>query len=114
EHGWSRKGGPAIAELLDLHGLSLAAIGDGVEAKVVAHRVDLHQVVPRVGHDAAVPVQTAELAAGDLVDFARRDPEVFPALGDRRDLVADQVVAAIDLPDDVGGGTIPRGETRAR
>src|SRR2546427_9570559 len=76
----SREPGPAahrwapVAELLDLHRLPLAAVRDRVETEIRAHRVDVHEVVARVGHDAAVPVQAPELAVPDLVDPAGGAP----------------------------------------
>src|SRR3990170_94792 len=41
----------AVAQLLGLHGLALAAVGDRVETEVRPHRVHLHQVVLGIGHD---------------------------------------------------------------
>src|SRR5262245_59980739 len=52
----------AVAELLGLHRLSLAAVRDRVQAEVGADRVDVHEVVARVGRDPAVAVQLAQLA----------------------------------------------------
>src|SRR3990172_6562647 len=91
----------AVAQLLGLHGLALAAVGDRVEAEVRPHRVHLHQVVLGVGHDAAIPIELAELAVPDLVHLARRDAEVLAALGDGRDPVADEGVPVVYLRDDV-------------
>src|SRR6267143_3576711 len=36
---------PAVAELAALHGLSLAAVGNGIDAEVRADAVDVHQEV---------------------------------------------------------------------
>src|SRR2546427_9660059 len=80
------------SELLDLHRLPLAAVRDRVETEIRAHRVDVHEVVARVGHDAAVPVQAPELAVPDLVDPPGR------AAGGR---------AALGCPRDKRGGTGP-------
>src|SRR5678815_3438712 len=75
--------GPAVAELLGLHGLSLAAAVNRAEAEVRSDRVHLHEVAARVGHDPAVAVELSQLAVLDRVDLARRDAEVLAALGDR-------------------------------
>src|SRR5215813_323668 len=91
----------SVAELLGLHRLPLAAVRDRVETEVRADGVDVHEVVPRVGGDAAVAVELAELAVLDLVDAARGDAEVLSALGDRRRTVARHVVAVVDLLHDV-------------
>src|SRR2546427_7049774 len=102
------------SELLDLHRLPLAAVRDRVETEIRAHRVDVHEVVARVGHDAAVPVQAPELAVPDLVDPAGGDAEGLAALGDRRHTVGGYVPAVIDFPQDVLGGAAPRVEDRVR
>src|SRR5712692_10794846 len=104
--------GAAIAELLGLHGLSLAAIGNGVEPEVPADGVHLHEVVAAVGHDAANSIQAPKLPVANLVDLAGRDPEVLPALGDGRRLVADEVIAVIDFLDDVRRVTVAHVEHR--
>src|ERR687891_676528 len=64
-HRW-----PAVAELLGLHRLPLAAVRNGIEPEVRSHRVDVHEVLARVGHDAAVAIETAQPAITDLVDLA--------------------------------------------
>src|SRR5437867_10895790 len=92
---------PAVAETLGLHRLSLAAVRYRVEAEVRAHRVHVHEVVARVGGDAAVAVESAQLAVPDLVDPARRDAEVLAALGDRWPPMAGAVVAVADFVQDV-------------
>src|SRR3989441_4775039 len=86
--------GAPVAELLRLHGLALAAVGDRVEQEVRADGVHVHQVVAAVGGDAAVAVEAAQLAVPDLVDAAGGDPEVLAALGDRRDAVGGPAVTA--------------------
>src|SRR3990172_5500668 len=96
----------AVAQLLGLHGLALAAVGDRVEAEVRPHRIHLHQVVLGVGHDAAIPIEPAELAIPDLVHLACRDAEVLAALGDGGDPVADEVVPVVYLRDDVARGPV--------
>src|SRR5206468_1167738 len=73
----------AVTELLALHRLPLAAVGDRVEPEVTADGVHLHQIVARVGGDAAVAIEARELAAFDRVDLARRDAEVLAALRGR-------------------------------
>src|SRR3989454_3837858 len=72
--------GAPVAELLRLHGLALAAVGDRVEQEVRADGVHVHQVVAAVGGDAAVAVEAAQLAVPDLVDAAGGGPGGFPAL----------------------------------
>src|SRR5689334_4123155 len=99
--GAAAQRGTAVAELLGLHRLPLAAVGDGIDPEVAPDGVDVQQEISRVGGDATVAVQTAEAAALDLVDLARRDAEVLAALGDRRNPVADQIVAVLDVADDV-------------
>src|SRR5256885_14370851 len=91
----------AVAEALGLHRLSLAAIRDRIETKVRADRVDVQEIVAGVRGDPAVAVESPELPVPDLVDSARGDAEVLPALGDRRRAVAGHVVAAVDLLHDV-------------
>src|SRR5256712_5003263 len=93
--------GPAVAETLGLHRLSLAAVRYRVEAEVRADRVHVHEVVARVGGDPAVAVESAQLAVSDLVDTARRDAEVLAALGDRWRPMAGDVVAVVDFLQDV-------------
>src|SRR5207253_4241979 len=66
-------------------------------------RVHVHEVVARVGHDAAVPVEAPERAVPDLVDPAGGDAEVLPALGNGRRAVARHVPAVIDFAQDVLG-----------
>ena len=74
--------GPPLLMRLGLHGLALAAVGDGVDPQVVAHGVDGTEVVAAVGCDALpVAVEPSKLAALDLVDLDRRDAEVFAGLG---------------------------------
>src|SRR5713101_8492668 len=94
---------PAVAELLGLHGLTLAAVRDGIETEVAADGVHVHEIVAAVRHDPAVPIEAAELAMPDLVDLAGGAPEVLAALRDGRRLVADQIEAVIDFADDVRG-----------
>src|SRR5947209_8946727 len=105
---------PAIAEALGLHRLSLAAVRYRVEAEVRADRVDVHEVIARVGHDPAVPVESAKLAVPDLVDAARRDAEVLAALRDRGGPMARDVVAVVDFLQDVLGRTRARIEDGVR
>src|SRR5262245_6463510 len=71
--------GTTVAEPLGLHRLALAAVWDRVQAEIGADGVDVHQIVPRVGGDATVAVEPAELAVPDLVGAARRDAEVLAA-----------------------------------
>src|SRR5262245_16466103 len=94
-------GGATVAEPLGLHGLALAAVGDGVELKVRAHRVHVHEVVTAVGDDASVPVALAQLSVPDLEHGTRRDAEVLPALGDGGDPVPADIPAAVDLAHDL-------------
>src|SRR3989454_4884134 len=70
--------GAPVAELLRLHGLALAAVGDRVEQEVRADGVHVHQVVAAVGGDAAVAVEAAQLAVPDLVDAAGGGPGRVP------------------------------------
>src|SRR3989442_9757344 len=74
DDGPAAHGRPAVAELLGLHGLTLAAIRDGIETEVAAHGVHVHEVVAAVRHDPAVPIEAAELAVAGLVDLAGGDP----------------------------------------
>src|SRR3989442_10394845 len=46
--------GPAVAEALGLHRLSLAAVRDRIDTEVGADGVDVDEIVARVGGDAAV------------------------------------------------------------
>src|SRR5438552_13640230 len=85
--GAAAERGPAVTELAALHGLPLAAVGNGVDAEVRADAVDVHQEVARVRDDPAVAIEPAEPAVLDLIDLARGDPEVLAALGDRRNAV---------------------------
>src|SRR5499427_9792826 len=101
--GAASHGRPAVAELAALHRLPLAAVRDGVEAEVAPDRIDLGEIVAAVRHDAAVAIQAAEAAVDDLVDLARGDAEVLAALRDGWRLVPDEVVAVVDLADDVRG-----------
>src|SRR5262245_4574636 len=94
---------PAVPESLGLHRLALAAIRDREELEIGAHRVHVHEVVARVGGDAAVAVETAQLAVANLIDPPRRDAEVLAALGDRRRPMAGNVVAVIDFLHDLVG-----------
>src|SRR5262245_12771466 len=81
--GAAAHGGAAVAGLARLHGLSLAAVGDRIEPEVVAHGVDVHQVVAGVGGHSAIAKELAQLALADLVHAPRGDTEVLAALGDR-------------------------------
>src|SRR5262249_55726994 len=94
-------GRPAVAETLGLHRLTLAAVRDREELEVGAHRVHVHEVVARVGGDAAVAVEAAQLAVRDLVDPPRRDAEVLAALGDRGRPMGGDVIAVIDFLHDL-------------
>src|SRR5262245_8318557 len=110
--GAAAHGRPPVAELLGLHGLALAAIGDGIEEKVAADGVHVHQIVPAVGGDAAVAVETAELAVANLVDRASGDAKVLPALRDRRRAVPAHVVPVFDLGHEVPRIAISHAEHR--
>src|SRR5712691_9445151 len=112
EDGAAAHGRATIAELLGLHGLSLAAVRNGIEPEVAPDGVHLHEVVAAVGHDPPIAIQASKLPVANLVDLASRDPEVLPALGDGRRLVADEVVAVIDFLDDVRRVTVAHVEYR--
>src|SRR5712692_3325313 len=101
--GAAAERGPAVAELPALHGLSLTAVGNGVDAEVRADAVDVHQEVARVGGDPAVAIESAEPAVVDLVDLARGDPEVLAALGDRGNAVARDEIAVVHLAQQLAG-----------
>src|SRR5262249_51918347 len=112
--GGAARGRPAVTELLRLHGLALAAVGNRIEQEVRADGVDVHQVVAAVGRDAAVTVEAAQLALFDLVDAPGRDPGVLGAVGDRRNAVAGDVVAVLDVSHDVARVAITTGEDGVR
>src|SRR5262249_32543619 len=104
----------SVAELLRLHGLSLAAVRNRVEQEVGADGIHVHQVITAVGGDAAVSVEASQLAVLDLVDAPGRDAEVLAVLGGRRDGVAGDVVPVVDLADDGARVAITAGEDRVR
>src|SRR3989442_13097578 len=70
DDGPAEHGRPAVAELLGLHGLTLAAVRDGIEAEVTAYGVDVHEVAAAVRPDPPGPIETAELAGADLAELA--------------------------------------------
>src|SRR4029450_9156805 len=67
---------PPLPEPLGLHRLALAAVRDREQLEVGGDRVHVHEVVARVGGDAAVAVEAAQLAVPDLVGPPRREGQI--------------------------------------
>src|SRR3989338_4992736 len=80
-HCFSPGGGAAVTDLLGLHRLAFAAIGDRENFKIIADGVNTHEKVAGVGGEAAVAINLSQPAVVNFINQAGSYLEIFPGFG---------------------------------